>query len=405
MKILLVHNFYGSDSPSGENTVFEAENELLNGKDHHVVAFTRHSDEIRKSGIWGLIKASIIIPWNWFSFFRTHFLSRSKIFDVMHVHNTFPLISPSVFYALKGGASVLTLHNYRLFCAAGIPVRDDKPCTLCLDRKSVFHALRYGCYRGSRMATIPLAFSIAFHRRIGTWTNHVHAFIALTEFQRQKMIEAGLPSDRVHVKPHFYFNPPIAVPWCERTGQVVFVGRLGKEKGVKYLVEAWCMWGQAAPILDVIGDGPEGDSLRAMVHKHAMEGKINFLGRLSFEETQIRIADSKLLILPSICFEGFPMVIREAFALGTPVAASNLGSMASLVTDGENGVLFEVGDVNDLLQTVRAALSDDAELMRMALNARHEFEDKYTAEANYKMLMDIYQTAIAVRKQALGHGD
>jgi len=405
MKVLLIHNYYGSEAPSGENTVFEAEKALLRDSGHDVIEFIRHSDEIRSQGIWGALKGAASVVWNPFSLRKLRDLIKREKPDVMHVHNTFPLLSPAIFHAAKGTgtATVLTLHNYRLFCAAGIPMREGKACTLCLDQKSVKPALKYGCYRNSRLATLPLAASIALHRQIGTWAKQVDAFIALTDFQSQKMIDAGLPADKVYIKPHFYDNPPIPLPWPERQDRVVFVGRLGEEKGVKYLIDAWLAWGDQAPVLDLIGEGPEGESLRESVIRHGMQEKIIFHGQQPFAETQKKIAGSRLLVLPSVCFEGFPMVIREAFALGVPLAASRLGSMASLIQDGENGVLFNPGDERDLFQIVSSLWGDHASLSRMGEIARHTFENQYKAEKNIKTLMSIYGQAINRRRQGELH--
>jgi len=403
MKILLVHNFYGSEAPSGENTVFEAEKSLLRDYGHEVIEYTRHSDEIRSQGIWGTVKGAASVVWNPFSLRDVRRLIASEKPDVMHVHNSFPLLSPAIFHAAKetNTATVLTLHNYRLFCAAGIPMRDGMPCTLCLDQQSVMPALKHGCYRGSRLATLPLATSIGLHRKIGTWAKQVDAFIALTDFQSQKMIDAGLPADKVFIKPHFYDNPPQPIAWEKRESKDVFVGRLREEKGVKFLIDAWLAWGEQAPVLDLIGEGPEGESLRRTVAEHGMQEHIIFHGQLAFEEAQKKIVKSRLLILPSVCFEGFPMVIREAFALGVPVAASNLGSMASLVQDGENGMLFEPANADDLLQIVRAVWQDQAALANMGKTARTIFDAEYTAETNHDLLMNIYEQAILRRQQTL----
>lgn len=151
--------------------------------------------------------------------------------------------------------------------------------------------------------------------------------------------------------------------------------------------------------LEIVGDGPDREMLQSQVVATGLSGKVSFLGQLSFEDTQAKIAVSKLLVLPSICFEGFPMVIREAFALGVPVAASNLGAMASLVAPGETGVLFEAGASSDLHRVVAAAWERQAGLATMAKNARNEFEMKYTADANYQILMDIYEKAIENRRR------
>jgi glycosyltransferase involved in cell wall biosynthesis len=397
MKVLLVHNFYGSSAPSGENAVFAAEAALLRDAGHEVVEYTRHSDEIRAQGGWGTIKGALATPWNPFAYASVLRTIERERPAVMHVHNTFPLLSPAIFHsaAKTATATVLTLHNYRTVCAAAIPMRDGKPCTECLDQQSVNPALSYGCYRGSRLATLPLATMIALHRNLGTWQKQIDVFIALTGFQRDLLVKAGLPAERMHVKPHFYPNPPTPVPWGERETKVLFIGRLGAEKGVRFLLEAWRQWGERAPLLELIGDGPQQADLKQLAQGQGE--RVRFLGQLPFAETQARLARAKLLILPSICFEGFPMVIREAFALGVPVAASNLGSMAGLVDDGRTGTLFAPGAAADLLAKVRPHWGRPEQLAAMGVEARAEFAAKYTAEANLKRLEEIYRAAVERR--------
>lgn len=400
MKILLVHNFYGSSAPSGENEVYLAERELLHSRGVEIIEFTRHSDELRSRGTTGVAKGALTTPWNPVSFARLRRLLERERPDIMHVHNTFPLLSPAVFHASRTFpvATVLTMHNYRTFCAAGIPERSGTPCTECLDRRSVLPSLRHGCYRGSRLATFPLAVMIALHRRFSTWGRHVDAFIALTEFQRDRLAAAGLPLDRMHVKPHFYADPPSPLPWSERQDKAIFIGRLGEYKGVHVLIEAWRMWGDDAPALEVIGEGPERETLQMMARGWADE-RITFAGQLSFQETQARLARARLLVLPSLCFEGFPMVIREGFALGVPVAASRLGSLPCIVEDGKTGVLFRPGDADDLLAKVKALWGQKERMAEMGKAARNEFERKYTAHANYRQLMAIYEEARQHRRR------
>lgn len=401
MKILLAHNFYGSSAPSGENTVFAAETDMLRQAGHEVVTFTRHSDEVRKQGVWGVLKGGLSTPWNPFSYLKTVRIIQRECPAIMHVHNTFPFLSNSIFLsAMKSStATVLTLHNYRTVCAAAIPMRDGKTCTECIDHQIVLPAIKYGCYRQSRFATLPLATSIALNRKLGTWQEHVDAFIVLTNFQRNLMVKSGFPAERIHVKPHFYPDPPLPIPYEKRDAKVLFIGRLGEEKGVRFLLEAWQQWGDHAPQLELIGDGPLRPELERLAQGQG--DRVRFLGQLPFEETQCRLAKAKLLVLPSLCFEGFPMVIREAFALGVPVAASNLGAMASLVDNGTNGVLFESGLKDDISRTISAVWNDQEKLATMAEAARAEFEENYTAEANYKILMDIYQNAIENRRRKL----
>ncbi len=402
LKVLMLHNYYGSSAPSGENAVFEAECELLRTAGHEVTEFTRNSDEVRTKGFLGAVQGGLVTPWNPWMYRAVQQVAESIHPDVVHAHNTFPLISPAIFHAIGGRAArLITLHNCRLFCSAAILAREDKACTKCLDRKSAWPAIQHGCYRNSRLATVPLAASIALHRKIGTWGTQVEAFITLSNFQRELMCTAGLPRERVWVKPNFFPGRPAVVPWLTRGKRAVFVGRLSLEKGVSNLVTAWLAWGAAAPELVVVGDGPLRETLETRVLK-AGSTNIRFVGQVPAEEAQRWIASSRLLILPSRWFEGFPMVLCEAFAFGTPSIVSDTGTLPELVANSEAGAVFRAGDEGHLREVASALWNDESGLARMAERARQQFESKYTEEANYQQLMNIYDKAIALRHANAG---
>lgn len=391
-----MHNYYGSSAPSGENQVFDAEGSLLRQRGHSVSEFTRHSDSIIEKGVCGVAQGAFSTPWNPFVVKSIRQRLQEVNPDVVHLHNTFPLISPAVFHGIgQRAARVLTLHNYRLYCPAAIPMREGRVCTDCLDRRSALPAMQHGCYRGSRLATLPLALNVVLHRFLGTWTNQVDAFIALSEFQRKRMVDAGLPRSRVYVKPNFYPGKPRVVPWSERPNYVVFVGRLSEEKGLRTLLRAWAAWGTDSPELRIVGDGPLRAELKAM----AAELPVRFLGQLPAADAQAHISSASLVVLPSEWFEGFPMVVREAFAFGTPAAVSNLGPLPSIVKHGESGVVFEAGNPDSLLKTVRAAWKSSSLLELLAQGARQAFDVLYNEDANYQMLIQIYEQAIAHNKR------
>ena len=395
MKILMVHNFYNSSLPSGEKAVFEAEKVLLESHGHEVELFTRNNDELLAKGIFGKLEGAMATPWN--PWMAAAIRGKVNAFnpDVVHVHNTFPLISPSIFHAIgRRAARVLTLHNYRLYCPAAIPMRNGKVCTECMDQRSVLAALKYGCYRNSRLATFPLALSVGLHRRIGTWKNQVEVFIALTDFQKDRMVAAGLPADKVLVKPNFFYGQASPLSWSEREPYVIFVGRLASEKGVETLVRAWEIWGSEAPELRVVGDGP----LRSKLEKAAKKMPIRFFGQLSPEQVQAQVAKAKLLVVPSEWFEGHPLVLGEAFALGTPAAVSNIVPLPSIVDYGKNGVIFEPANAETLANTVKTAWGTSGLLERLGSEARKAYENKYSKESNYSLLMQIYEQAIAKSK-------
>jgi len=398
LKILLAHNYYGSAAPSGENQVFETEQELLRAHGHTVREFTRHSDEIRRQGLYGAVRGALATPWNPWPAVAIRRAVEAFHPDIVHVHNTFPLLSPSIFHGVgQRAARVLTLHNYRLFCPAAIPLRAGRVCTGCLDQRSVGPALRHGCYRGSRVATLPLVANVALHRRLRTWSRQVEAFIALSEFQRDLMVAAGLPAERVWVKPNFYPGDPAVLPWTARRPAVVFAGRLGAEKGVLTLVRAWLAWGPTAPELRLLGDGELRGVLEALAAANPAV-PISFLGQVAGAAARAEIAQARLVILPSECFETFGLAVVEAFAHGTPAAVSALGPLPSIVRDGVSGVVFVPGNPESLLATVREAWTTPGRLERLGAGARAAFSAHYTAEANYKQLMAIYAAAEAVRR-------
>jgi len=401
VKILLVHNFYGSTAPSGENTAYLAESDLLRSHGHTVVEFTRTSDEILFDGHVGALRGAVSTVWNPFALRRLKRTIKMNRPDLVHVHNTFPLLSPSVFYATRDEEvpTVMTMHNYRVACSAATAVRNDEACLLCLERRSVLPALRYGCYRKSRIATLPVSAMIAFHNAAETWNNNVDAFITLTEFQRAKMLEFGIHAGSLHVKPHFMQQPPEPVPWSARDEKCVFVGRLYEAKGIHVLVEAWKRWGDGAPRLEIIGDGPMRETLSRVVDAGGLGGRVTFTGNVTHAEAIARLSKAKLLILPSLCFEGFPMVVQEAFALEVPVAASNIGSLPFIVKEKMSGVLFAPGSPEGLQESVWRLMSDPGGMVALGKGARREFDEKYTAEKNHAMLMEIYRLA-ALRRSA-----
>lgn len=396
MKVLLVHNLYGSGAPSGENQVFRSERDLLRRRGHEVLEFTRESDEIRAKGWLGTLQGALSTPWNPFSVRRIGSIVAEFRPDVMHVHNTFPLLSPGIFRGVRGRvARVLTLHNYRIFCAAATVARGRDVCTLCLDRRSSLPAVRFGCYRNSRLATIPLATSIALHRALGTWKADVDAYIALTEFQKERLVDAGLPSKRVFVKPNFYPGDPRVTPWASREECAVYAGRLAPEKGIDTLVRAWQLWGDDAPALKVVGDGP----LRSQIEKLSgtPHPRVRVFGPMSPADTQRTIATAKLLIVPSLWFEGFPMVLQEALAFGTPVAVSNIGALPAIADNGQAGTVFRAGDEDDMLRAIRKLWESPGLLESCAHRARDLFVRHYNEDVNYRAMMTIY-------RQALKHG-
>ena len=381
--VLIVHNFY--QQPGGEDAVFRAEADLLRSRGHEAVAFVE--DNARLNGV-NPLKAAVDAVWSREAKRHIRRLIKENKPDVAHFHNTFLRISPAAYYACReaGVPVVQTLHNYRLVCPGALLMRDGRVCEDCLGQAVPWPGVVHGCWRGSRMQTAVVAGMLTFHRLLKTWQEQVDVYIALTEFARRKFIEGGLPAKKIVVKPNFVHPDPGE---REAPGRyALFVGRLSPEKGLGTLLKAWRSL-KGIP-LKVVGDGP----LREQVQGVATgDGSVKVLGRRSNEEVIALMKGAHCLVFPSECYENFPMSVAEAFACGVPVIASRLGAMAEIVEDGRTGLLFEPGNAEDLAEKVAWAWAHPREMAEMGREARREYEQKYTAEKNYEMLMAIYERA------------
>lgn len=390
MKILLVHNTY--QQPGGEDVVFRQEQELLRRAGHHVVTYCRSNWEIARLKHVALLARMVWAPDTKHEI--TNLIHREKP-DLAHVHNTFLMVSPSVYTACKrtGTPVVQTLHNYRLFCPAANFYRSGHACEECVER-GLFRSVYYGCYRQSRAQTGGVALMLQVHRLLRTSARLVDAFIALTEFARQKFIACGLPPERIISKPNFVYPDP-GEQLSNGRQHALFVGRLSAEKGLNTLMAAWGLLGNRVP-LKVIGDGPPAGQLAAHAGWNGLRS-VCFEGRLGRAEASQAIKGARFLILPSECYENFPMSIAEAFACGVPVICSRLGAMQEIVADGRTGLHFTPGDPNDLAAKIEWAWTHPDEMAAMGRAARAEYEAKYTAERNYQMLMRIYEKVLVAK--------
>jgi len=384
--VTVLHNEYVD--PGGEEAVVEAEAGLLRSRGHEVSLIRFSNAEVLARGVLSTSRALMFSSWGRRAYARVRRELRRLRPDVVHVHNFWWALSPSIFLAAKaeGVPTVMTLHNYRLICPGALLMRGGRVCEVCLGR-TPWRGVPRACYRRSAAQTALVARMIDSNRRRGTWHRYVDAFIALTEFSRQKFIEGGLPAGRIHVKPNFLADDP--GPALGEGEGAIFIGRLSREKGVHTLIEAWRPAGRAPLVL--VGDGPERAALEARAS--SIQG-IRFTGGLAHDEALESIGRAAFLVLPSTCYETFGRTIIEAFACGRPVVASRLGAMAEVVEDGRTGLLFEPGNARDLAEKIRFILDHPAERERMGREARAEFERRYTTEADYPRLMAIYEKAI-----------
>jgi glycosyltransferase involved in cell wall biosynthesis len=385
MKILSVHNTY--QKPGGEDQVFAQEADLLRSRGHQVLLYQASNDQV--TGVNPLVLLGNTI-WNKQIHEELRALMRRERPDIVHVHNTFPVISPAVYYAANGeGIPVVqTLHNYRMLCPAATLFRDGHVCEECVTKRSPWPGVLHGCYRNSRLATAAVAVMLATHNYKRTWSETVSAYIALTDFARNKFIEGGFPAEKIFVKPNYLQTDP--GPGEGKGNYALFVGRLTPEKGISTLLAAWRQIGNDLP-LQIAGDGP----LASEVEKASREMEnVTWLKWLPRAEILQRMKDASALILPSTWYEGFPMIIAEAFAVGLPVITSSLGSMASIVDHQRTGLHFEPGNADALVEAARWWSAHPAEGAFMRTEARLEYETKYTAEENYAQMMNIYDSVL-----------
>lgn len=389
MRILIVHNFYRSTVPSGENSMVLAEIDLLRRKGHAVEVFSRSNDFIRKGSLWRGIIGLLSILGSPGAAFSLHRKLVSFKPDVVHVHNTFPLISPLAMLVVKGFPCVMTIHNYRMVCAGEILLRDGRPCTLCVEKGNVCDAIRNRCYRGSLVATLLMAANIAYCRHWRIWWQNVSRILVLTSFQKGILVKAGFPEDKLIVSPNFSVCRNELRERVDRRDEVVFAGRISKEKGLDVLVDAWHQLGKAAPLLRIYGDGDR----RLEYERSVKSDRIVFMGKVSHTQVLEAIAQAKLLVVPSVCYDNMPTCILESYMLGVPVLASNLGPLPTIVKENSGGFLFESANAESLANKVKE-IWDEKVLNEARMAALRTYETFFSEECYYERLMKIFREAI-----------
>lgn len=385
MKVLLAHNKY--QQAGGEDSVFESEINLLQDNGITVKRYQESNDDIQFSRSNPFKPLAIAADTLWSRRSYRQFETTLKDFqpDIVHIHNTFPRISPSAYYACnRAGVPVIqTLHNFRLFCAAGNLVRNDQHCDQCLDHHFL-RAAKHRCYRGSLGASAVLATMQHLHHAIGTYNRCVDRFIALTPFARDWFVKAGLPESKVVVKPNFLDHDPGMR--SGESGQYLFAGRLARDKGINYLIEAWKMAGNRK--LVVLGDGPERPQLEAAIAEHNLN--ITMMGFQAKETVLELMGQAKALLIPSQWYEMFPMTIAESLAVGTPVLASRLGNLPSIIFDDVTGFLFDHQQPASLISALEKLESCDYPALRES--CRDQFLQRYSREAAIDNLLTIYRS-------------
>jgi glycosyltransferase involved in cell wall biosynthesis len=392
VKIAKVHNYYLQ--PGGEDTVFLSECELLRSNGHEVIEYLEFN-----SKIMSMNKALVALQtlWSHSSYKAFYDFLKSHRPDVVHFHNIFPLLSPSVYYACQsmGVPVVQTLDNQRLMCPAANFYREGNLCLDCLGKTPPWASVLHACYHGSRSHTAVVASMLTLHRLLGTWREKVDAFLCSTNFYRDLFAQVGLPLEKLFVVPHFVEQATVPVSGDGETrNYALFVGRLDPEKGVKNLLDGWRHLNIP---LKIRGDGQLEEYAKEYVKEYNMK-TVEFIGRLDEIELRSLIGNARFLVMPSEgYYETFGMVIVEAFSLSVPVLASNIGVATEMVSAQKTGVMFEPGNPSDLAFKAQWMWDHPSELAIMGRNAYQEYKKRFTPEKCLDNLLDVYRWVLSKR--------
>jgi glycosyltransferase involved in cell wall biosynthesis len=387
--VMLVHNYY--QRAGGENSVVEQEMRLLTSAGHRMATFFRDNREIQEYSWWAKSRLGARAVWSRDSARQLRSALQREKPDLVHFHNILPLLSPSLYYVCKDLhiPVVQTLHNYRLLCPSATLYRDGKVCEECLGKLVPWPGVVHKCYRQDVFASAAVGLMIASHELMGTWRSAVDCYIALTDFARRKLAQNGIPEHKIVVKPNYLDPDPGAK---QGVGEyALFVGRLSPEKGVRTLLDGWRRLRTPVTLL-ILGDGPcEPEVIAASAELPS----IQWLGWSTRDKVIEAMKRARFLVLPSECYESFPLALVEAFGCGLPIVASALGALGELVDNRRTGLTFRASDPGDLAAKVSWAWSHPEEMTQMGCQARREFETKYTASANYEALLAIYNEVLA----------
>lgn len=387
--VLIVHNYY--QIAGGEDSVIANEKRILEENGHKVVLYSRNNKELTNMGTFGKLLLPITSIFSLKTYREIRKLIIKHKIDLVHVHNTLALVSPSVYYAAFACniPVVQTIHNFRLLCPAATFYREDSNgngeiCEMCVS-KGLHCSIKYRCYRSSRMQTLACVVSLKIHRMLNTYKRI--NYIVLTDFNKDKFLQLNkkakiIDTEKIFVKPNFVDSKLKNIAFEQRKNQFVFAGRLDRLKGIHLLLKAWEDIKDSNLI--ICGTGPEQEWCRKFIQEKGLEN-VKMLGFVEHDKMREIIAESKALILPTQWYEGFPMTIVESFACGTPVIGSNIGNVGNLIKNGISGQTFQYNSVPNLREIV-GSITD------MVESTANQYKANYTSYKNYLILNEIYQS-------------
>lgn len=383
-KILMIHNFY--QIGGGEHTVFENEVKMLRENGHEVLTYTRSNDELKSSKL-KLLLSPLSTIWSFKSYVEVRKLIKQNQIDVVHCHNTFPLISPSVYYAARSlkVPVIQTIHNFRFLCPNGTFYREGHICEECKKHQSFKTAWKHGCYRNSRLQTAVVIAMLKFHRWIGTYRKI--SYIFLTEFNKLKFDQLmDVNGSNIFIKPNFVEEAESSNSTKEIYNTFVFAGRLEENKGIPFLLDAWPEL-PAEYQLHIYGDG----TYKAQVEKASERfDNIQYYGFKPQKDIFSDLSSAQALLFPSNLYEGFPMTLSECFSMGCPVVSTNMGNQNDMVYQAKGGAVFPCNDKQGFQQALEDVIANRS---LYSQNARSYYADYLTKQKNYEELVDIYDRA------------
>lgn len=383
--------------------MFNLEADLLRRHGHEVERLSAWTGELEGVGALRLFAAGLGAVWSLRGYVGMKRAIAAVAPDLVHVHNDFPLLSPSIFWAChRAGVPVVhTMHNYRFACANAVLLRGDRPCEDCVGRFP-WSALRHRCNSSSLARTAAVAARNVIHRWLGTYKSKVHAHIALTSFSKDFLVRAGLPSERIFVKPNF--QPVSQLPVQPRVSRFVFCGWMTRAKGLHLLLQAWQKIRPVGYELLVIGDGSERAALeQSCAPSRSKDTRVIWCGAQPRQKVLELVSASRYAVIPSLGYENFPMSVLEALSAGTPVIAPDHGAFPQIFSNDREGLLFSAGDAESLENALRSALAaPESVWTQWSVNARNKFLREYTDRENYAQLAAIYEKAIACFRETCG---
>ncbi len=388
MKVLVVHNFY--NNPGGEDSVVSSEIALLKQYKHDVYFYQRNNQEIQGFSVSQKIKHFANLSYSQSSYNDLQKIIVSFKPDIAHFHNLFYLITPSVYFACRDAKVpiVQTLHNFRPICANGLFFRKNKPCRQC-SYKSQVSGFYHRCFQSSFIKSLVLTRSLKRLFQDKVWEQKVDSSIALSSFSKDIFIEEGFPEEKIFIKPNFDYQLHVAK--MPKEDYFLYVGRLSQEKGIWPLVQVFEK-GKTKK-LKIIGDGPLREAIKKYIEQKKLTN-IELLGFLPKEDCQTHILKAGFVIVPSLCYENCPRIVIEAYSLGVPVLGSDTGSLKEMIIDGRTGRIFNPYSIDDMTEKIIKYNDDAQSRAQLGRNALSLYEEKYTPQINYKLLMNIYEKTI-----------